>query len=194
MAITVLRFAVQAAKELGYTPNPDWAHVADNIPILKFPDGTTKENATYEGQMIKQADVNLLAYPLNLVNDPKQIQKDLDYYEPRMSPEGPAMGTAILCVLSSRLGDPEKAASIFSKSYKPNEVPPFGVISETAGGTNPYFVTGAGGMLQAVLAGFGGLEITDAGIEKRKTTLPKGWGALRITGVGRGSTTFSVKN
>ena len=194
MAITALRYATQAAKELGNTPNPDWEHVADNIPILKFPDGTTRENATYDGVMIKQADVNLLAYPLNVISDPVQIKKDLDYYEPRMSPEGPAMGTAILCVLASRLGNPEKAAAIFSNSYKPNEVPPFGVLSETAGGTNPYFATGAGGMLQAVLSGFGGLEITDNGIEQRKTVLPKGWGLLKITGAGKDEVTYTVKN
>ncbi|MEO5906904.1 MAG: glycoside hydrolase family 65 protein, partial [Saprospiraceae bacterium] len=56
MAITALRYAHQAAQKLGITPNPDWMHVADNIPILEFPDGTTKENATYTGIEIKQAD------------------------------------------------------------------------------------------------------------------------------------------
>jgi trehalose/maltose hydrolase-like predicted phosphorylase len=193
MAITSLRYAAQAARELGLTPNPDWEHVADNIPILKFPDGTTKENATYDGVEIKQADVNLLAYPLSIVNKPEDIRKDLAYYEPRMSKEGPAMGFAILVTLYARLGEPEKAAALFSKSYKPNEVPPFGVISETAGGTNPYFATGAGGMLQAVLAGFGGLDITDQGILQRKTALPKGWKGLTIKGVGMEEKTFSVK-
>ncbi len=193
MAITALRYAAQAARELGETPDPDWEHVADNIPILKFPDGTTKENATYDGIEIKQSDVNLLAYPLNIVSKPEDIRKDLDYYLPRLSPEGPAMGTAILVVLYQRLGEPEKAASLFSKCYKPNEVPPFGVISETAGGTNPYFATGAGGMLQAVLAGFGGLEITDQGIVQRKTVLPKGWKSLKITGVGKEGKVFEVR-
>ena len=178
---------------LGYTPDPDSAHVADNIPILKFPDGTTRENRTYDGVMIKQADVNLLAYPLGFYTDEAQIRKDLDYYEPRMSPEGPAMGFAILAILRSMLGEPEKAAAIFSSSYKPNEVPPFGVISETRGGTNPYFATGAGGMLQAVLAGFGGLQISDEGITQRKTVLPKGWGAMKITGVGKDGKTFTVE-
>ena len=193
MAITALRFAAQAARELGETPDPDWEHVADNIPILKFPDGTTKENATYDGVMIKQADANLLAYPLSIVNKPEDIRKDLEYYTPRMSPEGPAMGNAILVLLYARLGESEKAASLFSKSYKPNEVPPFGVLSETAGGTNPYFATGAGGMLQAVLAGFGGLDIADEGIVQRKTTLPKGWKSLKITGAGREKKTFFVR-
>lgn len=192
MAITVLRYATQAAIELGITPDPDWNHVADNIPILKFPDGTTRENATYNGVTIKQADVNLLAYPLKIVSDEKQIRKDLEYYLPRYAADGPAMGFAILCVLYNRLGDADKAAKIFADSYKPNEVPPFGVIAETAGGTNPYFATGAGGMLQAVLSGFGGLDISDQGITQRKSKLPKGWKKLTIKGVGKDKKEYSV--
>jgi protein-glucosylgalactosylhydroxylysine glucosidase len=190
MAITVLRYAGQAAAELGIAADPDWAHVAANIPILKFPDGTTRENATYDGVSIKQADVNLLAYPLNVVTDEKQVRKDLEYYLPRYAKDGPAMGFAILCVLYSKLGNADKAAKIFAESYKPNEVPPFGVISETAGGTNPYFATGAGGMLQAVLSGFGGLEITKEGIIQRKTKLPPGWGKMIIKGAGKDKKTF----
>jgi trehalose/maltose hydrolase-like predicted phosphorylase len=192
MAITSLRYATQASKELGVLPNPDWEHVAQNIPVLKFPDGTTKENATYDGVTIKQADVNLLAYPLDIISDQKQIKKDLDYYLPRYAKDGPAMGFAILAVLYNRLGESNKAADIFTKSYKPNEVPPFGVISETAGGTNPYFATGAGGMLQAVLNGFGGLTISDNGITQIKTSLPKGWKKLVITGVGGKDKTITV--
>jgi hypothetical protein len=106
--------------------------VSRNIPILKFPDGVTKENATYDGVDIKQADVNLLAFPLDIVTDRAQIEKDLKYYEPRMSKEGPAMGHSVLSTLHSKLGNPELAYEIFLRSYKPNEVPPFGVISETA--------------------------------------------------------------
>lgn len=193
MAKTVLRYATLAALDLGITPDPDWNHVADNIPILTFPDGTTKENATYDGVNIKQADVNLLAYPLNIVTEEKAIRRDLEYYLPRYAKDGPAMGFAILGVLYNRLGDSEKASQIFANSYKPNEVPPFGVLSECAGGTNPYFATGAGGMLQAVLSGFGGLEISKTGITQRHTTLPSGWGEMIISGVGKDKKTFRVK-
>ena len=193
MAKTVLAYATDAARELGLTPDPDWMHVADNIPLLKFPDGVTRENATYDGVNIKQADVNLLAYPLRVVNDPAQVKKDLDYYEPRMAKDGPAMGNAILSVLASRCGDPVRAYDLWVKSYKPNEVPPFGVLAETAGGTNPYFATGAGGFLQATLMGFGGLDITPAGIVQMKTKLPKGWKGLRMTGIGVENKTFEVK-
>jgi protein-glucosylgalactosylhydroxylysine glucosidase len=193
VAILSLRYAAEAANILGKIADPDWLHVAVNIPILKDKNGVTLEHATYKGEVIKQADVNLLAYPLHLITDKDQIKKDLDYYEPRMSPEGPAMGAAILSVLYNRLGDAQKAADVFASSYKRNEVPPFGVISEAAGGTNPYFATGAGGMLQAVLSGFGGLNFTMDGIKQGKSSIPKGWGKLIITGVGRNEETFEVK-
>ncbi len=193
MAITSLRYASQAARELGLAPNPDWEHVAQNVPILKFPDGVTRENATYDGVDIKQADVNLLAYPLDIITDRTQIEKDLKYYEPRMSPNGPAMGNSVLATLYAKLGNPDKAYSWFVKSYKPNEVQPFGVLAETAGGTNPYFATGAGGMLQAVIAGFGGLQITDQGIVQQKGMLPKQWKSLQIKGVGIQKKDFTVK-
>jgi trehalose/maltose hydrolase-like predicted phosphorylase len=193
MAITVLRMADQAARELGLEPDPDWLHVAANIPILKFPDGTTRENATYDGVTIKQADVNLLAYPMNIVSAEADIRRDLAYYEPRMSKDGPAMGLAVLATLYARLGEPDKAHALFEKSYQPNEVPPFAVLAETAGGTNPYFATGAGGMLQAVIFGFGGLEITDTGIQQLPTELPPSWESLTITGIGPDKQTFTVK-
>ena len=178
---------------MGLAPDPDWAHVSENIPILKFPDGTTKENATYDGVTIKQVDVNLLSYPLHIVTDPVQIKKDLDYYEPRMAKDGPAMGSAILAVSAARAGDAERAHNLWVKSYKPNEVPPFGVLSETAGGTNPYFATGAGGFLQATIMGFGGLDITPNGVVQLKTKLPKAWKSMTFTGIGLEKKTFVVK-
>lgn len=184
MVKTVMEYATLAAEALGQTPDPDWRNVAANIPILKFPDGTTRENATYDGVEIKQGDVNLLAYPLKVVTKEEDIRKDLAYYEPRLSPTGPAMGGAILSVLYARLGDREKALEMFTKSYQPNELPPFKVIAETAGGTNPYFATGAGGMLQAVLFGIGGLDITNDGIKVLDTKLPKKWKSLKISGIG----------
>jgi trehalose/maltose hydrolase-like predicted phosphorylase len=193
MAITALRFATRAASELGLTPDPDWAHVADNIPILRFPDGTTKENASYNGESIKQADVNLLAYPLNIITDRTQIEKDLKYYEPRMSPEGPAMGVSVLATLHARLNNPDKAFELFQKSYLPNRVPPFGVLAEFAGGTNPYFATGAGGMLQSVIFGFGGLQISEKGITQQKVKLPSGWRSLKLNGVGIQRVNFETK-
>ncbi len=194
VAILSLQYATNAALELGKIPNDDWYHVAANIPILQFENGVTKEHKTYKGEEVKQADVNLLAYPLLMITDKEQIRKDVEYYEPVMSPTGPAMGSAILSVLYNRLGDADKAADIFAYAYKRNEVPPFGVISEAAGGSNPYFATGAGGMLQAVLAGFGGLDITENGIEQIESSIPAAWKKLTITGAGKDEKTYTVEN
>lgn len=192
VAITVLRYATQAAKELGLPPNPDWNHVADNIPILKFPDGVTRENATYNGEMIKQADANLLAFPLKIVSQEADIRRDLAYYEPRIDKNGPAMGNSVLAALHARLGDTAKAYDLWVKSYQANQVPPFGVLAETAGGTNPYFATGAGGMLQAVMMGIGGLDITDEGLVQLPTKLPNAWKSLTIIGAGKDDKAIKV--
>ncbi len=194
IAITALRIGSQAAQALGKTPDPDWAHVADRIPIVQFENGVTRENQTYAGEMIKQADANLLAYPLDIVRDKEAIRKDLEYYEPRISPDGPAMGYSVLSILHQRLGNTQKAYELFLKSYQPNRVPPFGVLAETAGGTNPYFATGAGGMLQALLFGFGGLEVTDEGIvQANEYPLPLDWKKLTITGVGKEEATYELE-
>ena len=188
-----LQYATTAAKVLGLTPDPDWMNVADNIPILKMDNGVTKEHASYNGEGIKQADVNLLAYPLKQITDVNQITKDLNYYETRIPNEGtPAMTQAVFALIYARLGNGEKAYQWFKDAYTPNLNPPFRVIAETKGGTNPYFATGAGGILQSVIMGFGGLDITSDGIRQIKSTLPKSWKSLTITGVGPKHKTFSV--
>lgn len=189
-----LQYALQAAKILGMNPDPDWANVATNIPVLKMENGVTREHAAYRGEGIKQADVNLLAYPLKEIIDPRQILKDLEYYETRVPDEGtPAMTQGVFALLYARLGNADKAYRWFKEAYVPNLNPPFRVIAETKGGTNPYFATGAGGILQAVIMGFGGVEITPAGITQVPSVLPKTWKSLTITGVGPKGKTFTVK-
>jgi trehalose/maltose hydrolase-like predicted phosphorylase len=194
-AIANLKYATEAAKLLGISADPDWMIVANNIPILKMEDGVTREHATYKGEGIKQADVNLLSYPLKHFTDPAQVKKDLAYYETRVPDEGtPAMTQGIFTLLYARLGDKEKAWHWFQDAYLPNLNPPFRVLAETKGGTNPYFATGAGGVLQGVLMGFGGLDITSKGIIQIKSTLPAQWKSLTITGVGPDNKTYRVGN
>ena len=144
-----------------------------------------------KGENIKQGDVNLLSYPLKEVTEQKQILKDLEYYETRVPNEGtPAMTQALFALLYARIGNADKAQHWFNDSYLPNILPPFRVIAETKGGTNPYFSTGAGGILQSVIMGFGGLEITPKGITQIKSVLPKNWTSLKITGVGVDKKTY----
>ncbi len=188
-----LRYAVMAATILNKPVDTEWIDVEKNIPILKLANGVTSEYAGYDGIKIKQADVNLLAYPLKEITDPQQIKKDLDYYENRVGEGSPAMTHAIFAILHARLNEPDKARSAFEKSYLPNKKEPFGVLAETAGGTNPYFATGAGGFLQSMLFGFGGLDITPEGLVQIKSSLPKQWKALTLTGIGKDRKTYTVK-
>lgn len=184
-AKVALTNAVKAAQVLQVQPDERWTKIADGIRFHCMEDGTTMEHSRYQGEMIKQADVNLLAYPLGIVTEPEAVKRDLAYYEEKIDKvNGPAMGSAILSVLHARLGDAEEAYRLFKKSYIPNRRPPFGVLSESPASNNPYFATGAGGMLQAVLYGFGGLELTDNGVEQRTPVLPKAWKSLTIKGVG----------
>ena len=188
-----LQFAIMAARILKERPSALWAETAANIPILKMPNGVTSEHASYRGEKIKQADVNLLAYPLKEITSPDQIKKDLDYYETRIGEGSPAMTHAIFTVLHARLKQPVQAWNAFKLSHLPNKKNPFGVLAETAGGTNPYFATGAGGFLQSVLNGFGGLDITPTGITQLPSALPPGWKKLTITGVGTARKTYIVQ-
>lgn len=190
-----LRFAAAAAKLVGAKPCKDWETIADGITIEKFADGVTREHSTYAGEKIKQGDVNLLAYPLKEVTDISQIKKDLVYYEVRVPEKGtPAMTQAIFSLLYSRAGNADKARHFFDDAYLPNMLPPFGVLAETKGGDNPYFLTGAGGVLQTVMMGFGGLEITPKGITQVSSTLPKGWNSVTIKGVGMEKKVFMRKS
>lgn len=193
-AITVLKYALEAAKVLGEEPSQPWEEVASKIRILKFQDGTTREHSNYNGERIKQGDVNLLSYPLDIITDEESIVRDLNYYEPKLAEEGPAMGLSVFSILYARLGDAENAYRLFKKCYEPNKRPPFGALAEAATSNNPYFATGAGGMLQAVIFGFGGLHITEDGIVQKAPVLPKEWNSLTLKGVGPNKQVFKIEH
>ncbi len=193
-AIEALRNTIKAATILGEPINPKWVAVSDNIMIHRE-NGITQNYKGYSGQTIKQGDVNLLAYPLHIITDREQIIKDLAYYSEKVDKkDGPAMAHGILSVLYARLGDKEKAYEHFVKAYLPNSRPPFGVFSESANSNNPYFATGAGAMLQAVIYGFGGVEQTDNGLKYNKGNLPKQWKSLKIIGLGIDNKTILIKD
>ncbi|MGL5938441.1 MAG: glycoside hydrolase family 65 protein [Phocaeicola sp.] len=181
-----LECATLCAEQLGITPPAIWMEIAKNIPIRQLANGVTSEYDSYQGEPIKQADVNLLAFPLKVITDKDQIRKDLEYYEVRVpQKETPAMTQAIFSLLYSRLGDAKKANFFFKDSYEPNLLPPFRVISECKGGTNPYFITGAGGILQTIMMGFGGIDIQPNGeIVQIESVMPSRWKKLTIKGVG----------
>jgi trehalose/maltose hydrolase-like predicted phosphorylase len=190
-ASLALKYACQAAEICGEKVPEIWWEIGENIRVLQFENGVTREHSTYKGEMIKQADANLLAYPLGLITDEYRQKQDLEYYAERIDQkDGPAMSYSVYCVQYARIGEADKAYEMFRRCYEPNLRKPFGVISETPTSNNPYFMTGAGGLLQAVLNGFCGLQITDEGIVQLPSVLPSHWKRVTVTGVGSDKKTY----
>lgn len=190
-ASLALKYACQAAEICGEKVPEIWWEIGENIRVLQFENGVTREHSTYKGEMIKQADANLLAYPLGLITDEYRQRQDLEYYAERIDQkDGPAMSYSVYCVQYARMGEADKAYEMFRRCYEPNLRKPFGVISETPTSNNPYFMTGAGGLLQAVLNGFCGLQITNEGIVQLPSVLPSHWKRVTVTGVGSDKKTY----
>lgn len=186
-----LRFATEAAHILGVYPDPQWMVLAENLRIPRLDSGVTAEYEGYDGRMVKQADVNLMAYPLGYTTSQDQIRRDLEYYYDKIDPNGPAMSYAVLAVAYARLGDGDKAYELFHEAFAPHQKAPFNVITEYANGGAAYFCTGAGGFLQAVINGFCGLELTDDGVKQVDSALPSHWKSVTVKGVGPDRQTFT---
>ena len=190
----VLRDVTKAAEVLGKPVDPRWMEISDNLVFTYDADGVTMEYTGYDGRLIKQTDVNMLAYPLGVITDKEQILRDIEYYFDRIDPNGPAMSNAIIAVLHARLGDPETAFKVFKKSYTDKLRPPFGVLSENADNSRVSFATGLGGILQSVIFGFAGIEVTEHGIIQLPTRIPAHWKSLTVTGAGPEKKTYKVTN
>lgn len=181
-----LEYAALCAEKLGKEPPSSWRAIASHLRFSKMENGVTREHDTYNGEEIKQADVNLLAYPLKLITDKKQIRKDLDYYSKKIPQRNtPALASAIFSILCTQMGNIDEAYYWLKDAYQQNQRPPFHVFAEFKGGNNPYFITGAGGVLQAIIMGFGGVEIDPkGGLGFGKGMLPPSWKKLTIKGLG----------
>lgn len=173
-AIRNLQYAVAAADILGLTPDTDWLRIANRLKFHFMPGNKViKEHATYNGARTKQADVELLAYPLYIIEDPETIKANIDYYSAKIdSIGGPAMSHSAMAVNYSRLGDGEQAARLIDRAYKPNLRGGFHALSESPGNDHTYFMTGAGGLLQAIIFGYAGIDITSEGVRQIPSSLP----------------------
>lgn len=168
-----LEYAADAAEILGLSPDPRWRQVARGIVFHKAFGGIISEHAEYNGEMTKQADVELLAYPLNILTDHDQIKKNIEFYSTKIdSVGGPAMSHAAMAVNYLRMGEPEKAVRLIDRAVMPYLRGPFLSLSETSGNNETYFMTAAGGLLQAIVFGYCGVEIDADGIRRVETSLP----------------------
>ncbi|MBC7887858.1 MAG: glycoside hydrolase family 65 protein [Ferruginibacter sp.] len=176
---------IKTARLLSEPVNPEWQAVYKNIVILKHQDGYTLQNDRYTTQIIKQTDVNLLAFPLELITDKTQVLKDLEFYEPKIFEKGPSMSYSVLATSYARLGQTKKAYELFLKAFQPNRKPPFNFIAERPNNNVTVFCTGYGGILQTIIFGFAGMRIGENGLYQAQTNLPPHWKKLTIKVSGR---------
>lgn len=165
----VLEYAADAAEVLGVTGDLRWREVAAGMNFAMMSDGVVfREHERYAGEMTKQADVELLAYPLEIMTDPKQIRANIDYYAGRIdSIGGPAMSHAAMAVNYIRMGDYDRASALIDRAVRPYIRGPFLSLAETPSNDEIYFMTAAGGLLQAVIFGYCDNPSPESGVRCR---------------------------
>jgi trehalose/maltose hydrolase-like predicted phosphorylase len=159
-AATTLRDAIAAAHRTGHTPPPAWARIAAGLErMVPVTDGVNPEFAGYRGQLVKQADVTLLAYPWGFRSSLAVERDDLSYYVPRTDPGGPSMDDALSVIESAQLTPRSCQAFVYTeRSYQPYIRDVFHQFSETRTGGAFTFMTGIGGFLQEFLYGYSGMR------------------------------------
>lgn len=194
-ASLAIRHAIEAAKRLGEAPHPAWAAVADGlVKTIPFDAKHQRhlEYDGYDGDIVKQADVVLMTYPLQFPMPPQVALNDINYYAPRTRSNGPAMTDAIHSIATSALNVPGCAAYTFMvRSYLPQLRMPYYQTSETDEGGAVNFLTGTGGLLQQFYYGFSGLRFGTDAIEI-DPSLPPQMQGLTLHGLAWQGRTFEM--
>lgn len=167
----------------------NWSALASRIKLLY--DAENDYHPQFEGYrlgtVIKQADTVLLGYPLQYQSMVTATTRsnDLRFYEAVTRSTGPAMTWSIHAINHLDLGETAEAEAMFQQSYESYVKGPFRVWGEYThsryGARN--FITGAGGFLQAVIYGFGGVRVFLDRLMIRNTRLPTGVTTFRIKGL-----------
>uniref|UniRef100_A0A7S3GJ45 Glycoside hydrolase family 65 central catalytic domain-containing protein n=1 Tax=Palpitomonas bilix TaxID=652834 RepID=A0A7S3GJ45_9EUKA len=110
------------------------------------------------GKVINQADVALLQYPLRMRMPDQVGSNDLDYYESVTDPNGYFTGDSTYSIAWCGKGNWSRASTFFKKGFD-HLVSPFWVWREKLNGGHRNFITAAGGYIQNVLFGIGGMRV-----------------------------------
>ena len=125
-----------------------------------------------ETQVLKQPDVLMVQYLLRNQFTDEQVQINYDYYTPRTDHTyGSSLGPSIQAIMACEVGKPDDAYEHFIRAVRADLRDVRGNARDGIHGAS------AGGTWQAVVFGFGGLRISEAGwtMEPR---LPRHWKRL----------------
>ncbi|MEH2063677.1 MAG: beta-phosphoglucomutase [Nostoc sp.] len=129
-------------------------------------------------QVIKQPDVLMLLYLMRESADfpynKKALQTNWDYYAPRTDiTYGSSLGPGIHAILASDLGKSTEAYELFMRALMVD-------LEDNRGNTRDgIHGASAGGIWQAVIFGFGGIQFTENG-PVANPHLPPGWTRLKF--------------
>lgn len=186
MVAACLRAAGSAADALGKNAPGKWSEVLNALHFARNPEtGVYLRCEGDDGKPgTKQADGELMLWPAQLPMSPDIATKTFDFHAKRPIKNGPAMTSSVHALIQARLGRPKEADDSFRESYRPNIRGPFLLFSEKKSMDRTVFTTAAGGVLQSVYYGFGGLDWAHwTDITAGKPTLPPSWKKLTITGI-----------
>ncbi|MGV0108389.1 beta-phosphoglucomutase [Nostoc sp. DSM 114160] len=133
---------------------------------------------TNKSQVLKQPDVLMLLYLMRESADfpynEKALQTNWDYYAPRTDiTYGSSLGPAVQAILASDLGKSAEAYEQFMRALMVD-------LEDNRGNTNDgIHGASAGGIWQAVIFGFGGIQLTENG-PVANPHLPPGWTRLKF--------------
>ncbi|MEH2024579.1 beta-phosphoglucomutase [Nostoc sp.] len=133
---------------------------------------------TNKCQVLKQPDVLMLLYLMRESADfpynEKALQTNWDYYAPRTDiTYGSSLGPAVQAILASDLGKSTAAYEQFMRALMVD-------LEDNRGNTNDgIHGASAGGIWQAVIFGFGGIQLTENG-PVANPHLPPGWTRLKF--------------
>ena len=152
--------------------------LADYEPRTKSMQSILGIEGANKRQVLKQPDVLMLIYLMRQSQefpyDLKILKTNWDYYAPRTDiTYGSSLGPAIHAILASDLGDVQEASDRFWQAVLVDLEDTRGNASEGIHGAS------AGGIWQAVVWGFGGVQITETG-PVAHPHLPPSWTRLKF--------------
>eukprot|EP01100_Stratorugosa_tubuloviscum_P008754 TRINITY_DN3643_c0_g1_i4.p1 TRINITY_DN3643_c0_g1~~TRINITY_DN3643_c0_g1_i4.p1 ORF type:complete len:849 (-),score=424.68 TRINITY_DN3643_c0_g1_i4:1-2244(-) len=163
-AIYTLKLANEFGKKFNVPIPKNWNEIATKIQVNY--DNNTQTYIPFDGyDSGGSLDTVMIGYPFSwpmskttqLNNMKKFAREDLN--------GPPGMQNCIYATNWAAVGEKELAASLFEKCYKSVTHAPFFVWTEMPNfGGAQQFMTGIGGFLQAIMNGFGGIRITEAGL------------------------------
>jgi kojibiose phosphorylase len=145
-----------------------------SVRDLLGPEGTVRSQA------IKQPDVLMLLYLFRDRFSREVLAANWNYYAPRTDLDfGSSLGPAVHAALAVRLGEVEEALRRLRQAA-------FVDLADNRGNTaDGFHMASAGGLWQALVFGFAGLEFTPDG-PRADPRLPAHWKGLRFTVYHRG--------